>query len=179
MSEIIGYTLVVYVILAALIGGNYCGYALVKKVGKQRILGIILVIYLLFVIRHTFLFREGGARMHMELTPFWSYRRWLVDKQWMYFKEIYLNILMLVPLGYLLPMLKKQCSLKKVLLCGCILSVGIEVVQLVTYLGLCELDDVMNNTLGCAIGYGSYHLFTKIYQKVRRSIREKKRRTYD
>ncbi len=38
-------------------------------------------------------------------------------------------------------------------LAACLLSGFIEGIQLVFSCGLCELDDVMNNTIGAGIGY--------------------------
>ena len=68
-----------------------------------------------------------------------------------------LNILLFVPFGYLLPLLWKRADRWwKVVLCGFVLSLGIELVQLATHLGMFDLDDLMNNTLGALLGWGCY-----------------------
>ena len=65
-----------------------------------------------------------------------------------------LNILLFVPFGYLLPLLRKRADhWWKVVLCGFVLSLGIELIQLVTHLGMFDLDDLMNNTLGALLGW--------------------------
>ena len=65
-----------------------------------------------------------------------------------------LNILLFVPFGYLLPLLRKRADRwRKVVLCGFVLSLGIELIQLVTHLGMFDLDDLMNNTLGALLGW--------------------------
>ena len=39
------------------------------------------------------------------------------------------------------------------MLCGCLFSIMIEVLQFLTESGFCQLDDVLTNTLGTAIGW--------------------------
>jgi glycopeptide antibiotics resistance protein len=41
---------------------------------------------------------------------------------------------------------------------GCLLSAAIEILQLLTRRGVCNIDDVIHNTIGCAIGYGIFRL---------------------
>lgn len=48
------------------------------------------------------------------------------------------------------------------ILFGCLVSVAIEVLQFFTQRGLCELDDVIHNTLGVVIGYGVYKVISKV-----------------
>ena len=70
-----------------------------------------------------------------------------------------LNILLFVPFGYLLPLLWKRADRWwKVVLCGFVLSLGIELIQLVTHLGMFDLDDLMNNSLGAFLGWGCFCL---------------------
>lgn len=61
--------------------------------------------------------------------------------------DIRLNILLFVPLGFLIG----GC---KGILCGFLLSCGIELTQYCCRLGYCELDDILNNTIGAGIGAG-------------------------
>ncbi|WP_455538005.1 VanZ family protein [Terrisporobacter sp.] len=65
-----------------------------------------------------------------------------------------LNILMLAPLGFLLPLISKKFdSLKNILLVAFAFTVFIEVFQLITHRGVFELDDLFHNTIGSMIGY--------------------------
>jgi glycopeptide antibiotics resistance protein len=50
----------------------------------------------------------------------------------------------------------QKISPKQIVMIGCGLSVCIELTQLVTARGLCEFDDVFNNTLGAWLGYVIY-----------------------
>ncbi len=71
-----------------------------------------------------------------------------------YWSDIMLNILLFVPLGFLIGGWKG-------LLVGFLLSCGIETAQYIFYLGYCELDDVLNNTIGAGIGAGLNLLIRK------------------
>jgi lipopolysaccharide/colanic/teichoic acid biosynthesis glycosyltransferase len=62
---------------------------------------------------------------------------------------IVLNILLFIPLGFLLRSITDSW---KTIVCGFLLSVLIELTQYWFRLGSCELDDVLNNTLGCGLG---------------------------
>lgn len=65
-----------------------------------------------------------------------------------------LNILMLAPLGFLLPLISKKFdSAKNILLVAFTFTVFIELFQLITHRGIFELDDLFHNTIGAMIGY--------------------------
>jgi glycopeptide antibiotics resistance protein len=72
--------------------------------------------------------------------------------------EIVLNILMLVPVGFLLPVLVKRHAV----LYGILVSVCIEVFQLITGRGYFEVNDLIHNSLGIVLGYGIYRLARRI-----------------
>ena len=68
-------------------------------------------------------------------------------------KEDILNIVLLLPLGGLLPFVfDKKIRWWQGLLCGIVVSLGIEILQLVLKRGLFEFDDIMNNSIGCMLG---------------------------
>ena len=66
------------------------------------------------------------------------------------------NILFFIPFGVLFPypasIEKKQ--LFQVICSAAVLSIAVEASQYIFSLGLCELDDVICNTLGAVVGYG-------------------------
>jgi len=67
------------------------------------------------------------------------------------------NILLLLPLGYLAPVLKKSIDKWwKSGLLGFCLSMIIELIQLIAYRGFFDLDDVVLNAGGCLIGWFCY-----------------------
>lgn len=76
---------------------------------------------------------------------------------------IILNILLFFPFGYMLPCIfsKLQKALWGVVLIGFFCSLLTETVQLVTHLGWFDLDDLLNNTIGCILGVILYRVFLK------------------
>lgn len=49
---------------------------------------------------------------------------------------------------------------------GCLISISIETMQYIFKCGFSEVDDVMHNTLGCAIGFGIAKLMMIIYSAI-------------
>ena len=68
--------------------------------------------------------------------------------------QVYMNIMLFVPMGYLLPFIIKpmRYSIIACTAAGFICSVATEYAQLNYGLGYFQLDDIINNTLGCLIG---------------------------
>ena len=46
------------------------------------------------------------------------------------------------------------------------ISLFIEVTQLISRRGICNIDDVIHNTLGCAIGFGGFVLCYKMARRI-------------
>ncbi len=70
---------------------------------------------------------------------------------------------MLIPFGFLAPIVLKQ--MRKIRFCvltGFRLSCAIEISQLITQRGYCQLDDVVTNTAGTLIGWVIWKGFSKI-----------------
>lgn len=67
------------------------------------------------------------------------------------------NVVMFIPLGYFIPSVsKKHSSFRKCIsLCALIILI-VEIVQLFTLLGSCDIDDFILNIAGIIIGYGIY-----------------------
>ena len=88
---------------------------------------------------------------------------WLDDPEML--EAIVINLLLMVPVGYLLPMVaavrSKAVRCWQIIISGFMLSVLIEVIQLVTRLGMLDVDDVVFNTTGTAIGYALYRCIFK------------------
>ena len=64
------------------------------------------------------------------------------------------NVVMFVPLGYFLPRLfGKMKPLWKTMLMSCFLIVAVELTQYFTYLGTCDIDDLILNLVGCLLGW--------------------------
>ena len=129
---------------------------------KATLLRAIFLVFYLGVILFLTICRipaEEGKQINLQL--FWSYKRFAqADIRW----QIYLNVFLFIPLGFLIPYSTRLQFVATVLI-GCLLSISIEVVQYCLSIGLCEFDDVFNNTIGTLIGYGYYQLISLLEYK--------------
>jgi glycopeptide antibiotics resistance protein len=71
------------------------------------------------------------------------------------------NVVVFVPLGLLLPLVARVRSARGVLLCGFLISLTMEVLQLANSLTgrgghVADINDLLANTLGTPIGYGIF-----------------------
>ncbi len=105
--------------------------------------------YLFFIFCTTVLFRDGLVEEHPALHPLWSYSV-LYSKL---LAEILLNILMFIPIGFIVSASLKKRNMLKIIGLGCCISLMIEILQFVTKRGVFNIDDIIHNSLGCAIGY--------------------------
>ena len=72
------------------------------------------------------------------------------------------NIIMFIPLGFLLPRVFSQLSsLSRVLLTTAAIITAVEIIQLFTLVGICDIDDLILNVIGAAIGYGFHKVAKK------------------
>lgn len=126
---------------------------------------ILLGIYLFAYLYLTILSRPVKLYHHMRLTPFWSYEAALQGNARLR-EEVILNILLYVPLGYLLHYAFPRLKWWMVILTGFLMSGLTETVQLFFKLGLCEVDDLISNTLGTVIGVGAYKGYKRIAQSL-------------
>ena len=77
----------------------------------------------------------------------------------------YLNIIMCVPLGFLLPLIWKDYrKIYKTTIVGLGFSLLIELSQLITTRAT-DIDDLIANTIGTVIGYLIWKVFSKIFNK--------------
>ena len=71
------------------------------------------------------------------------------------------NIIMFIPLGFLLPrVFLRLSSLPRVLITTAAIITLVEILQLFTLVGSCDIDDLILNVLGATIGFG-LHFITK------------------
>ena len=72
------------------------------------------------------------------------------------------NVVMFVPLGLFLPLIfTKLRKLWRTLFTVTLLIAVVEIAQLFTLLGSCDVDDLILNLLGAALGYGIYNRIKK------------------
>ena len=176
---------------AIMLAATAAAFAVLKRmqnsVHYRKLLFAACLAYLLFFIYATFLSRNvaqtysyrlelmGSARQAFSVKGgFWSLVRGdfsairLDDPQSL--EGIAVNLLLMVPVGHLFPMVQsargKETRAWQAILAGSVLSTLVEVVQLLTRLGMLDVDDWVFNTVGTAAGYLLYRLFFRLNQKI-------------
>lgn len=90
----------------------------------------------------------------------------------MHLLQFQLNILLFIPLGYIITSLRTHYRWYNVTFIGLAVSLAIELVQLLTSLSSInvrsfDVDDLITNTLGALIGYLIYRIFQLVKSKVK------------
>ena len=123
----------------------------------------ILGAYLIILFVFTVFGRWEMPEYEYELELFWSYSRGMTINGREMMRQIIMNILMLVPIGVILPSIigdrfkrKLTCGIVTILT-GFVISATIEILQFVLKRGLFEFDDMFHNTLGTALGVLIYY----------------------
>jgi glycopeptide antibiotics resistance protein len=101
----------------------------------------------------------------INLRPFWTYEA-ISEGSKNLIGESILNVVVFLPIGFLLGFVLKKCNWYVVIIFGMMMSVTIEISQLYFRKGLCETDDVIHNTLGCMLGFYVYKLHTIINKRI-------------
>ena len=142
-----------------------------KIIKWKPLLWLIFTAYLLTVLKLT-IFRTDIYHIHYEerqlnLMLFIDLIHMYQTKGIFEFLRLFLgNIGWFVPLGFLLPILLPLPRQRLLTLCaiGFFLSLTIETVQYFTHQGVAEIDDLMLNTFGTALGYGFFLCARRIRQ---------------
>lgn len=133
----------------------FAAYRLVsqkKIVRPQAASGLLLLVFLGIVFGSTVFTRTPNGIHDYELEVFWSWKSVFAGNREI-LKENLLNMILLIPMGFLLPgIFHKSLSWKMGLLAGVIVSGVIETCQLIFCRGLFEWDDMIHNGIGCMIG---------------------------
>jgi colanic acid biosynthesis glycosyl transferase WcaI len=113
----------------------------------------IILFYLVFFIGR----RRIGYPFDVNLVPF---RNNLKDLKYLaeigvfnYFSNIFGNVLLFIPLPFILKIYLKVYKFSTVLLISVSLSVAIEFLQYIFKVGVADIDDVILNTVGACAGY--------------------------
>ena len=80
------------------------------------------------------------------------------------FREIRGNILIFIPLGIYICILKSKWTFMKKVLPIVALTLAFEAIQFIFAIGRSDITDVLDNTLGGVIGIGIYALLFKIFK---------------
>ena len=166
----------------AIILAIICGFAcmvkpLQKRVPERTYRLLLFVAFLVYVagnLYFTILSRKPMPVRRIELNPFLSYVRMFQSTTETANRELYgwvaefflnsdnalqgiiLNVLLYIPLGYMLPLMFPGLCRSQVLRISLAATVGTELIQMIEKFGWCEMSDVLHNMLGSVIGYLIY-----------------------
>ena len=138
-----------------------------NKNARHLLLWLVFLLYIGALVYFLFFaewYRHGpglGGTASYNFMPFAEIGRFLSYRETLGAATVFLNlggnVLGFMPLGALLPRLDTFFrKAARTVLTGCVLSAAVEAVQLVTGIGSCDIDDVILNTLGTALGYLLY-----------------------
>ena len=150
-----------------------------KVKGKDILfINTIMYIYLSFVLYFTLMpiitslpFVFNHSYVPMNIVPFIDVSTGRGD----FIRQVVLNIVMTIPFGFLLPLIKnKRINLMKIVLYTFLLSLGIEILQpLINDFRSSDITDLVTNILGGIIGYILYLIFKPLTTKILSYIKEK------
>ncbi len=133
-----------------------------------KILFVIYILFLLYFLLVTDFYGRDNLRaeysynleLFKEINRFWSNRDILGSVA--VISNIAGNVLIFVPLGWLWAMASKHRNFITALFFTLLVSLGVEVIQLLTKIGSFDVDDLFLNTLGGCIGYIIFSVFCAI-----------------
>lgn len=143
----------------------------------KPILGVLFVLYIMLLITVVF-FKEGYTVSMMLLKqtnrplignfiPFKTItfycRTSSID---ITIRELIGNVIAFAPMGFLLPLCFNRIKgIEKVFIISFTISLFFEIIQIITNLGIFDVDDIMLNTLGAIIGFMVYKAIINLVVK--------------
>jgi len=138
-------------------------------------IGVILfLIYMAFLVYFLFFAEEYSRNIvtehyrynytpFEEIVRFWQYRHQLGMQA--FTLNIIGNVVAFVPFGLFVPIISRGLRKTwKIIMLGALLSAVIEVVQLMTRVGTCDIDDVILNTIGAIVGYLIFYICSCVWR---------------
>ena len=137
---------------------------------KKKIIFGLYIFFLLYFLIFSEIYGRSGVMddYHYNLTPFqeierfWKYREQL---GFMSYINRFGNVLIFAPFGFIEPLASKKRSFWATLVDGCLLSLSVEIFQFIAKVGRFDVDDLLLNTSGVAIGYICFLIWNTIRRK--------------
>lgn len=117
----------------------------------------LLLTYVLAVLAVTLLWRKGGTDSRLQMQLFTGVGEALQKHSLQPVWHMLQNVALFVPVGLLFPLIHPAFDHPGyAVMNGLMLSVWIETIQMITASGTCDVNDILTNTLGTAMGYGTF-----------------------
>ena len=143
----------------------------------------LFIVYMVFLMYFLFFAEIMGRTYidrdyHYNLTPFREIRRFIVYRRtlgWFaVLSNLLGNVLAFVTFVMILPMLTPKCrNFFHIVLLGFDFSLFVETIQLISKVGSFDVDDLILNTLGAALGYLAYRLIRRYFRRKHDDRKEK------
>ncbi len=150
-----------------------------KKEGKDVLfINTTMYVYLSFVLYFTLMpiltsipFVFNHPYKPMNLVPFID----VLSGRGDFVRQVGLNVIMTVPFGFLLPLIKKENDkIQKIIFYTFLLSLSIELLQpLINGFRSSDITDIITNTIGGIIGYIMYLIFKPLTTKILNYIKNR------
>lgn len=115
---------------------------------RKHIVILSLIVYIAVFFSMAVVFRESSDKCIIRLDLF----NGLLNPGPDGYRDLILNIVCFIPLGVLVGLLFERYRLAKTLLAGLLVSLTIELSQLIWHRGVFDVNDLFNNALGALIG---------------------------
>lgn len=122
----------------------------------------LLLGYVFLVLCTTIFFREETFEKRYNLCPLMSYTG-LYNT---ILAQLVMNIMMFVPIGFFTGGALKKKHIWNAVEISFLLSVFIELTQLITTRGVFNVDDIIHNVLGCVIGFLCFVFCYKMIKRI-------------
>ncbi len=155
-----------------------------KKIGWLSFILLILYgcVVLYFVLFSDRLGRvEGYSTYRYNLIPFQEIRRFIIYRDYVsteaFLVNLVGNLLVFFPVGMLVPLWRntKRTGCIRILIYTFLFTLSIETLQLVTRVGVFDVDDLLMNTLGGLAGWICYRIALALYRGARARKRSGKK----
>lgn len=152
---------------------------MIKNTTKRQKLGWVLFILYLCLLAYFMFFSESFGRTDTDrgyqynLVPFKEitryFRYYSLLGPLLFLINIVGNVAAFMPFGFFLPIISRRSKKwYNTVMFGFVFSLTLETLQLVFKVGSFDVDDMILNTLGAALGFVSYQVIQRIRIKFRR-----------
>lgn len=140
-----------------------------KKINViQLVDSLVFSAYVVFVLYYTVLGRYLQEEYTFQIYIYKSYKYLIEDFGPHSLRQVVMNIVMLIPFGFLMPsLINAKRKYLITLLSAMAFILFIESMQLIMQCGTFEVDDIINNLLGTVIGVLLYALAHSVYIRVK------------
>ena len=155
--------LIVFIVAVSLIRIFYLKSHHERFIFHKEFIYLITVIYI-WLLFEILTMTEINSNSGMNIVPFSEILRYKFGTKLFYY-NVFGNIIIFIPFGYLIGKYVKPKSIVPVLITTMITSTVVEFVQLKIGRSF-DIDDILLNLIGGILGYLLYKLFTRIYKKL-------------